>query len=402
MDYKYSPTGELLSYLYSDSAGEVNAEYAYDYLHQLTQENEHTYGYDSFQNRIYKDHVAQNINKLAQVTDDGQLSYRYDENGNMVQAGDLELEYDGLDRLIAVHAPNETYHYSYDSFNRRIAKQTPSKSIKYLWQGQNEIGSSEGELRILGEGLGAEIGSAVFIQLNNRLYTPLHDQRGAVVALIDMDGCNAETMRYTAFGEEMTESALSPWRFCSKRLDEETGFLYFGRRYYAPSLGRWVTADPKGFVDGPNLYAYIHNSPLLAFDLYGEYSLLTGIGNFGLNFADFAFPATSAFFRLPSDTPFWQKGMYAALSGFEIVTTFMPPARAGFSAAVRPALYATNRVAAHYGEMQLVRSAEKKLLPIADKKLVNRSINDATTFKTGSNLSSKTTKNGMPCLDKLS
>ena len=109
-----------------------------------------------------------------------------------------------------------------------------------------------------------------------------------------------------------------------------------------------------------------------------------------MNFADFAFPATSAFFRLPSDTPFWQKGMYAALSGFEIVTTFMPPARAGFSAAVRPALYATNRVAAHYGEKQIIRTAEKKILPLTDKKLVNRSINDATTaLKTESSITRK-------------
>jgi hypothetical protein len=45
--------------------------------------------------------------------------------------------------------------------------------------------------------------------------------------------------------------------------------VYFGRRYYAPNIGRWITPDPIGFNDGPNLYAYVHNNPLTAIDLYG-------------------------------------------------------------------------------------------------------------------------------------
>jgi hypothetical protein len=45
--------------------------------------------------------------------------------------------------------------------------------------------------------------------------------------------------------------------------------VYFGRRYYAPNIGRWITPDPIGFNDGPNLYAYVHNNPLNSIDLYG-------------------------------------------------------------------------------------------------------------------------------------
>lgn len=47
----------------------------------------------------------------------------------------------------------------------------------------------------------------------------------------------------------------NPWKYSSKRLDAETGLLYFGRRYYAPDIGRWITPDPAGLADGPNLYA---------------------------------------------------------------------------------------------------------------------------------------------------
>ena len=38
--------------------------------------------------------------------------------------------------------------------------------------------------------------------------------------------------------------------------------LYFGEQYYDPRQGVWTTTDPNNFVDGPNLYTYIHNSEL--------------------------------------------------------------------------------------------------------------------------------------------
>ena len=125
------------------------------------------------------------------------------------------------------------------------------------------------ELRILGVGLGAEIGAAVILELNHTTYFPIHDHRGSLVTLIPLRKAPIP-YRYSAFGEQLTPNTLSPWRFSSKRHDAETGFVYFGRRYYSPPLGRWITTDPQGFKDGPNLYAYLKNSPLLSIDLYGE------------------------------------------------------------------------------------------------------------------------------------
>nr|NGX39925.1 putative deoxyribonuclease RhsC [Chlamydiota bacterium] len=55
----------------------------------------------------------------------------------------------------------------------------------------------------------------------------------------------------------------------SKRHDAETGLIYFGRRYYDPELGRFITADPEGYVDSANLYAFVLNNPLIQHDLYG-------------------------------------------------------------------------------------------------------------------------------------
>ena len=62
------------------------------------------------------------------------------------------------------------------------------------------------------------------------------------------------------------------WQFSSKRIDEEIGLIFFGRRYYDSNLGRWLTQDPIGFEDGMNLYAYVKNDPLTNNDLYGLYA----------------------------------------------------------------------------------------------------------------------------------
>ena len=67
-------------------------------------------------------------------------------------------------------------------------------------------------------------------------------------------------------------------RFASKRVDEETELIYFGRRYYDPEIGRFVTCDPLGFADGPNRYLYGHANPLGMIDPTGLLAKGAGMG----------------------------------------------------------------------------------------------------------------------------
>ena len=60
---------------------------------------------------------------------------------------------------------------------------------------------------------------------------------------------------------------LCPWIF-TKQTDA-SGLIYFGRRYYDPRIGRFITSDPLGMVDGLNEYIYCHNDPVNAVDLWG-------------------------------------------------------------------------------------------------------------------------------------
>ena len=108
----------------------------------------------------------------------------------------------------------------------------------------------------------------------------MHDHTGNVIRLIEPQSRQLiESYQYTAFGEETIFNAdgqiehysvvCNPWRFSEKRIDEKSSLILFGLRFYDPMIGRWICQDPAGFVDGPNLYAYLHNNPLGYLDRFG-------------------------------------------------------------------------------------------------------------------------------------
>jgi len=48
-----------------------------------------------------------------------------------------------------------------------------------------------------------------------------------------------------------------------------SGMLFYGFRYYDPETGRWPSRDPIGEEGGPNLYGFVGNDGVNAWDLFG-------------------------------------------------------------------------------------------------------------------------------------
>jgi len=57
--------------------------------------------------------------------------------------------------------------------------------------------------------------------------------------------------------------------FHGRPVDEATGLMYFRNRWLDPELGRFVTPDPLGFVDGPSMYIFAGYDPVNMSDPLG-------------------------------------------------------------------------------------------------------------------------------------
>jgi RHS repeat-associated protein len=104
---------------------------------------------------------------------------------------------------------------------------------------------------------------------NSPSYTH-YDGRGDVTTKTDGGGNVTWQSSYEAFGGRTQEAGVTQDRQKANTKDEDpTGLLNEGMRYRDLETGTFITRDPAGFVDGPNLYAYVRQNPWTHFDPLG-------------------------------------------------------------------------------------------------------------------------------------
>ncbi|ROM70500.1 toxin [Pseudomonas brassicacearum] len=72
-------------------------------------------------------------------------------------------------------------------------------------------------------------------------------------------------------GRSEVEASYKTVRYSGKERDA-TGLYYYGFRYYATWLQRWISPDPAGDVDGLNSYAMVRGNPITLKDNDGKQS----------------------------------------------------------------------------------------------------------------------------------
>ncbi|MBA5248114.1 MAG: RHS repeat-associated core domain-containing protein [Gammaproteobacteria bacterium] len=71
-------------------------------------------------------------------------------------------------------------------------------------------------------------------------------------------------------GKDRTQVQQKCYRYTGKERDDSSGLSYYGARYLAPWMARWISPDSARAVDGLNLYVYVGNNPLKYIDPTGH------------------------------------------------------------------------------------------------------------------------------------
>jgi len=241
-------------------------------------------------------------NQISTVSSPAGLSIGYEPSGsgNIINDGYNTYLYDGENRICAVNGPEGMVGYQYDADGNRIGKGTITTMSCDLTQNGYQP-TSDYVLDLNGEQL-TEVaiaggvpgwqhtnvtadGMLITTYDNAGLHFYLNDPLGTRRAQTDQAGFPEQTCQSLPFGDQLycTGSLTSPTEhhFTGKERDTESGLDYFGARYYASNMGRWMSPDwatkaepvPYAKLDNPqslNLYGYVLNNPLSKADPDGH------------------------------------------------------------------------------------------------------------------------------------
>ncbi|HRE42164.1 MAG TPA: RHS repeat-associated core domain-containing protein, partial [Ignavibacteria bacterium] len=118
------------------------------------------------------------------------------------------------------------------------------------------------------------------IPVNGDFNYYLKDHLGSIRVIIDQTKKYLMAMDYDAWGYELESRTFQlyegEYKFTSKERDEESGYDYFGARYYDSRLGRWGQVEPllDKYVSFSS-YCYALNSPMVLKDVDGRDAKVT-------------------------------------------------------------------------------------------------------------------------------
>jgi len=225
-----------------------------------------------------------NSNQLKSVTKDATITtFQYDANGNrsLKQVGGVTVQtygYDFENRLVSLaDSAKGAFAYTYDHRNRRVGRNEAAaggSNTELSFAGGLAVqeyasGTSVPAVEtIRGSDYGGGIGGVLYTIRggSNRSYNA-YNSRGDVVSQTGDSGAITWQSTYEAFGTRTQEQGATQDRQKANTKDEDpTGLLNEGFRYRDLEFGIFLTRDPAGFVDGPNVYTYVRQNPWTAFD----------------------------------------------------------------------------------------------------------------------------------------
>ena len=299
-DWAYNAAGEVESAKHSATTA-YNRAYGNDGLGNRDKRSEGATDpvNNPFTTGVVTDYTSDSLNQYDSITvgSAAAVTQVHDEDGNLADDGSTyAFEWNAANQLLKVRNRSTNAliaTYTYDYLGRRVRKVTGSLDIVYVYDGWNLIAEYDNsgddpaldrtyvwglDLSLSMQGAGG-VGGLLRVTDHTvspiKHYYPFYDGNGNVSEYILNGATNAAIhFEYDAFGnvpnsptgQDDPEFAI---QFSTKLVDEETGFSYYGYRYYDPVIGRWASRDPIVERGGPNLYAMVGNDPINWYDYLG-------------------------------------------------------------------------------------------------------------------------------------
>jgi RHS repeat-associated protein len=284
-NYTYNDAGDIIQNI--DQSG-AHA-YGYDALDRLTAASypatgNESYAYDSVGNRTSSHRSANySYQPFNRLTNTDTASYLYDNNGNMTSksdgSGTTQLQWDFENRLTTVVTPSAgSVTYKYDALGRRVqSAPSTSASTNFNYDG-DDVAQDKTSAGVITEYLnGPGIDNKIRQKTGTTIYYFAQDHLGSTTALTDTNGALVERETYDAYGNS-AGSTRTRYGFTGRERDAVTGLMYYRARWYVAQVGRFASEDPIGLSGDINVYAYVGNNPLDAFDPFGLSSIIVLVG----------------------------------------------------------------------------------------------------------------------------
>jgi RHS repeat-associated protein len=216
---------------------------------------------------VTKSYVANGLNRYTTVAG---VNITYDIRGNLIGDGTRTFSYDVENRLLSVGG-SASVTLDYDPLGRLRQTVAAGTTTQFLYDGDRLVAEYNGSGTLVrryvhGAGIDEPLVWYEGAGLGDRRW--LHaDERGSVLASTDGAG-TATAYQYGPYGEPTTWSG-SRFKYTGQIALHEAQLYHYKSRVYDPVLGRFLQTDPVGYKDDVNLYAYVRNDPVNAFDPIG-------------------------------------------------------------------------------------------------------------------------------------
>jgi len=164
--------------------------------------------------------------------------------------------------------------YFYDGDGGRVKKITPRGTTTYIGSLYEVTGSLKTKHIFMGPNRIATVSGTNPVPDTVAYFHS--DHLGSSNIITNQAGNLIQNCEYLPYGEFSTKSGINAtnYYFTGKELDDETGLMFFGARYYDPQIGRFITPDtiiqspydPQSF----NRYSYCRNNPINLIDPTGH------------------------------------------------------------------------------------------------------------------------------------